>query len=56
MGTWPNQCESKYFPGYSVENYGYTDNKIAGFGVKILTWNNQMHNKGQDHGEVLRCF
>jgi hypothetical protein len=27
--------ESRYFPGDSLDNYRYTEIRIAGFGVKI---------------------
>jgi len=38
MWSWPNYCVSWYFPGDSEQNYGYTEISIAGFSVKIWTW------------------
>jgi hypothetical protein len=35
IGSWPDWCQSRYFPGDSVDKYAYTENWIAGFGVKI---------------------
>ena len=38
MGSWPNYCVSWYFPWDSEQNYGYTENSIAGFGIEIWNW------------------
>ena len=35
MGSWPNWCESRCFPGNSVDKYGYTEINVAGFGVEL---------------------
>ena len=38
MGSWPNWCEARNIPGDSVDNYEYTEIRIAGFVVEIWTW------------------